>query len=175
MAGLENRAVAILGGTKLLGLRRGAEARSPGAPRRAGAVRVVPAPPPVEGALDPGTLGWTGLIRAGLPASAFERVADLLKLSANELSLRLRLPARTIHRRIANGERLTSEETERNVRVARALAKAQQLLGDERGRRWLLEPCRGVGGEPPITMLDTADGFAAVMDELGRLEHGVIS
>jgi len=118
---------------------------------------------------------WIALIRSRLPSVSFEKAAESLGLSVNELSQNLRVATRTLHRRLANGEQLTPEETERSLRVARALAKAQQILGDENGRAWLLEPSRALGGDAPITLFDTADGFTAVMDELGRLEYGVIS
>ena len=120
-------------------------------------------------------INWTQLIRAGIASVALQNTGDQLRVSVNELSQHLRLPARTIHRRLAKGQRLSAEETERTCRVARALAKAQQLLGDENGRLWLLGACQGLGGDKPITLLDTADGFGAVIDELGRLEYGVIS
>ncbi len=125
--------------------------------------------------LEPGELGWTGLIRSGLPAKSTQTLAGTLRMSVSELAESLRLPARTVHRRLAKREVLTPEESERNVRAARVLAKAQELLGDENGRGWVLSPCGGLGGEVPITLLDTADGFTAVMDELGRLEYGVLS
>lgn len=118
---------------------------------------------------------WTVVIRSRLPSASLKRSAERLRLSVNELSKTLRLPPRTAHRRLAKGEKLTSEETERNVRVARILAKAQELLGDDQGRAWALQPNRALGGDVPIGLLDTADGFIAVMDELGRLEYGVIS
>ncbi len=117
---------------------------------------------------------WTSIIREGLPSRALELTAGRLGVSVNELSKSLRLPSRTVHRRIEKRERLTPEESERSLRVARALARSQALLGDENGRAWLLEPCRGLGGAVPVTLLDTADGFEAVLDELGRLAHGVI-
>ena len=78
---------------------------------------------------------WTELIRSRLPSASLRKTADRLGVSVNELSKTLRLPPRTLHRRVEKRQKLTSEETERNVRVARALAKAQQLLGDENGRR----------------------------------------
>lgn len=118
---------------------------------------------------------WTVVIRSRLPSASLKRSAEHLQLSVNELSKTLRLPPRTLHRRLARREKLTSEETERNVRVARILAKAQDLLGEEQGRQWVLQPNRALGGDVPASLLDTADGFAAVMDELGRLEYGVIS
>jgi putative toxin-antitoxin system antitoxin component (TIGR02293 family) len=118
---------------------------------------------------------WTRLVRACISSAALRNVADQLHLSINELSQSLRLPARTIHRRLANAEQLSPEETERSFRAARALARAQQLLGLENGRRWLLAACPALGGERPVNLLDTADGFNAVLDELGRLEYGVLS
>jgi putative toxin-antitoxin system antitoxin component (TIGR02293 family) len=118
---------------------------------------------------------WTLVIRFRLASASLKRSADQLHVSVNELSKALRLPPRTAHRRLARREKLTSEETERSVRVARVLAKAQDLLGDEQGRGWVLQPNRALGGDVPISLLDTADGFIAVMDELGRLEYGVIS
>jgi putative toxin-antitoxin system antitoxin component (TIGR02293 family) len=153
MADAEKRALDILGGRALL--TRGKARRAP--------------------RLEPGELRWAGIIRTGLPARSTQRLAGTLGVSVNELSEQLRLPGRTVHRRLEKGQPLTPEESERNVRAARVLAKAQELLGDDSGREWVLSPCRALGGEVPITLLDTADGFTAVMDELGRLEHGVLS
>lgn len=164
-------ALAILGGSKVLAKvvrRRGRGAPPKGGPRSAAAGGAALA-------VEPGEVGWVELIRSGLPSESLERTAGELKLSVNDLSRRLGLPPRTVHRRVQKGERLTPEESEKSVRVARALAKARQLLGEEDGRLWLLEPSRALGGEVPIALLDTADGFSAVMDELGRLEHGVVS
>ncbi|HSD19398.1 MAG TPA: antitoxin Xre/MbcA/ParS toxin-binding domain-containing protein [Anaeromyxobacter sp.] len=173
-----DKALSILGGKKLLaqGARHGrkvAPARR-GSARR-GAVGLEEGAVPVPLGIEPGEVRWVEIIRSGLPSESLERTAGKLKLSVNDLSLRLGLPPRTVHRRVQKGERLTPDETEKNVRAARALAKAQQVLGDDDGRLWLLEPSRALGGEVPITLLDTADGFTAVMDELGRLEYGVVS
>ncbi|GAO01840.1 antitoxin Xre/MbcA/ParS toxin-binding domain-containing protein [Anaeromyxobacter sp. PSR-1] len=176
MAEGEAKAIEILGGRALL---RG---RAPTA-RKAGAARsTAPAKgsrPAAKGAakarLAPGDLRWTGLIRAGLPARSTQTLASSLDMSVKDLAVSLRLPVRTVHRRLEKGEPLTPEESERAVRAARVLAKAEDLLGEVHGRGWVRAPCRALGGEIPITLLDTADGFTAVMDELGRLEHGVLS
>lgn len=162
----EAKALAILGGRALLKARVApARAKRGGSPAKA---RQAPR-------LAPGELRWTGLIRAGLPARSTQTLASSLDMSVKDLAVSLRLPVRTVHRRLEKGEPLTPEESERAVRAARVLAKAEDLLGEEHGRGWVRAPCRALGGEIPITLLDTADGFTAVMDELGRLEHGVLS
>lgn len=199
MATPDAKAIQILGGSSLLkaglkkALRKKGPAKklggTPGRPsaktvREAGgapdalyrdAVKIVVVQGKSSQVLEPGELGWTKIIRSGLPAKSTKTLAGMLRLSVTDLAESLRLPARTVHRRLEKGETLTPEESERSIRAARALAKAQEFLGDENGRGWVLSPCRGLGGEVPLELLDTADGFTAVMDELGRLEHGVLS
>ena len=69
-----------------------------------------------------------------------------------------------------------TSEAERSIRVARALVKARHVLEDEdAGARWLLAPSKALGGKRPLSLLGSGDGFAAVMDELGRIDHGVFS
>ena len=55
-----------------------------------------------------------------------------------------------------------------------AMALAYKVLAPPK-RGWLREPSRALGGAIPLSLLDTADGFTGVMDELGRIEHGVFS
>ena len=170
-AGTEaDRALSILGGRKVLPRIRPNRQSTPRRSKRGAAQ-----PNETAYGLEPGEVKWVELIRAGLPSQSLARAAEALSLSVNDLSRRLRLPPRTVYRRVQKRDRLTQEESERSVRVARSLARAQQILGDEEGRRWLLDGSRALGGEVPLSLLDTADGFTAVMDELGRLEHGVIS
>jgi len=122
-----------------------------------------------------GDLHWVSIIRHGLPAKSFEATAEAYALPQAELAKALGLVVRTLQRRLAKRDRLTHEESERSIRAARALAKANAVLGRENGRDWLREPSRALGGATPLSLLDTADGFTRVMDELGRIEHGVFS
>ena len=41
--------------------------------------------------------------------------------------------------------------------------------------QWLKSPARALGGECPLQMLSTPTGVEAVIDLIGRIEHGVIS
>ncbi len=41
--------------------------------------------------------------------------------------------------------------------------------------KWLNAPARSLGGECPLQMLSTPIGAEAVLDLIGRIEHGVIS
>ena len=89
-----------------------------------------------------------------------------------DLSTKLRLGKTTLYSKYKHRQRLTSEESEKALRVARAAAKAEHVLGDS-GRNWLLSPCRALKNELPIDVLDTALGLQDVLAVLTRLEFGV--
>ena len=72
--------------------------------------------------------------------------------------------------------RLTPEQSDLVIRTARTLAKAIDVLGDkEKAARWLTTANRALGGEIPITLLDTSAGAHEVEAVLDRIEFGVYS
>jgi putative toxin-antitoxin system antitoxin component (TIGR02293 family) len=116
------------------------------------------------------------LIRSGLPSTALERMARHLDLSAVATIESLGLAKRTIARRLHEHKPLSTEESERVVRLARVFAEAKHVLGSEaKARLWLQKPNRTLGGETPLHLLDTDIGASAVFEELGRIEYGVFA
>lgn len=115
------------------------------------------------------------LVRKGVPYRALASAKAALAVSSDDLSRFLRLRKRTLARR--KGEnRLTAAESERLVRLARVAARAEEVLGDrDASLRWLRKPNRALGHVSPIELLDTDLGLDAVLDVLGRIEHGVFS
>lgn len=112
-------------------------------------------------------------IRKGLPYSSYEHVARLLSVNLREMGEVLALPKSTRVRR--KQSLLRPSESDRLVRLARTLARAQHVLGSlENGAAWLQRRNRALGGEKPLSLLDTEIGERLVEDALGRLEHGVI-
>jgi putative toxin-antitoxin system antitoxin component (TIGR02293 family) len=72
--------------------------------------------------------------------------------------------------------RLLSEESDRLYRVARVLARTEQVFGDqEKAARWLRRPHPVLNRQVPLEMLDTDIGARQVETILGRIEHGVYS
>ena len=140
------RAVKLLGGAKVLG-------------------------GPVRSRLD-----FVPLLRQGLPWASFEEARLALGLSLEEASESLRLPKRTLARRRASAKRLDLQESERLLRMATIGAKAEEVFGDlEKAHRWLRSPSRVLGGQTPLSLLDTDVGAQAVEDELIRIEYGVFA
>lgn len=115
------------------------------------------------------------LVRKGVPYRALASAKAALEVSNDDLSKFLNLKKRTLARRRGE-ERLTADESERLVRLARVAARAEEVLGDRPAAlRWIRKPNRALGGASPIELLDTDLGLDAVLNVLGRIEHGVFS
>jgi putative toxin-antitoxin system antitoxin component (TIGR02293 family) len=115
--------------------------------------------------------------RLGLPAEAVVQLLEAIGLQATgpleALVVSLSHPAN----RMKTGDaRLTPEQSDLVIRTAGMLAKAIDVLGDrERAAHWLTLPNRALGGEIPITLLDTSAGAREVEALLDRIEYGVYS
>ena len=117
-------------------------------------------------------------VRAGLPSTALDFVlADLVKWIGSQAEVyRVVGSARTLQRKRTESTALSADESDRLARLARLLVRAEEALGDaDRARRWLSQPNRALGGQRPLTLLDSDAGSSAVERVLGRIEHGVYS
>ena len=114
-------------------------------------------------------------IRAGLQFSALESLQERYHISQAQLQGLLDISDRTLARRRAQRV-LSKAESDRLYRLARVAARAEEVLGSrETAERWLKEPLPTLGGETPLSLLDTDEGAQQVGDVLGRIEHGVFS
>ncbi len=107
----------------------------------------------------------------GLPT---ETVAQLrsLGLSFTEVA-ELVIPPRTMKHRVARGERLSTEETERLLRMVRILAFADRVFGDhEKALGWLRDPDPRLDDRNCLSLLRTEAGGKLVENMLGQVAHG---
>src|SRR3982074_360611 len=80
-------------------------------------------------------------VRNGLPAAMFEQVASTLGLSTSTLAAKLGVARRTVARKQGNGAPLSSETSEKLLRVARVRNLGRTLFTtDEAGSEWLAKP-----------------------------------
>jgi len=115
-------------------------------------------------------------VREGLPSSALDFVLARLgqRLDSQVDVFGVVGNARTLRRKRAEGTRLSARESDRLARLARVMVRAEESLGDEeRATRWLARRNRALGGNRPLTLLDSDAGARAVAQMLGRIEHGV--
>lgn len=62
------------------------------------------------------------------------------------------------------------------TRTDDVLDRARRVFGDaDRANRWMKRPHPELDGECPLDLLRSGSGAEAVLDLLGRIEHGVYS
>lgn len=97
-------------------------------------------------------------------------------MESKELARYAVISSATLRRRAKAG-RLKLDESDRLYRFTVVFKSAIELFeGDrERARRWILNPVRGLDGRRPVEMVTTTVGTKALLDLIGRVQHGVFS
>jgi putative toxin-antitoxin system antitoxin component (TIGR02293 family) len=86
------------------------------------------------------------------------------------------IPARTLNRRIKEGQTLRLDEADAVARLIRVRTHAEQVFDDPTlAERWLSAPNPELGHETPIEMARTDVGAREVEAVLLRIEHGVVA
>jgi len=85
------------------------------------------------------------------------------------------LTTRTLHRRLEQG-RLSLDESERLLALAKIVALATETLGSEaKAIHWLKSPVPALGGRSPLACAETQVGLREVEDLLTRIQDVVYS
>lgn len=115
-------------------------------------------------------------MRRGTPSSVIPIMASRFGMSQDGLFDVLRLPRSTMKSRISKNETLSGSEQDRIYRADRVWLRAMEVLEDEdAARAWIRRSNRSLGGEAPLSLLDTEVGYELVLDTLGRIEYGIVS
>lgn len=115
-------------------------------------------------------------MRAGTPARIIPDMAARLGLSQDRLFDTLKLPKSTMKARISDDALLSPAEQDRIYRAEKVWARALGVLEDEQSaQRWITQENRSLGGEAPLSLLDTEAGYELVLDTLGRIAYGIVS
>lgn len=114
------------------------------------------------------------LVEQRLPLSSVQ------SLTSNGLSddevYRYILPRRTLVHRRSKRERLTQEESDRAVRIARITALAEEVFANEgKAARWLRKPKERFEGRTPMEVLRTEAGARLVEEMLLQLDYGIFA
>jgi putative toxin-antitoxin system antitoxin component (TIGR02293 family) len=121
-----------------------------------------------------------GMIKGGIPAAQAKRVFSELSIAQGAAFGALNLSAATVNRKAARDGRLSSDESERVVGMAKLIGQLQTIVaesGDPEGfdavawmSRWLQEPLPALGGNRPVDLLDTMEGQALVGGAIAKLQ-----
>lgn len=120
-------------------------------------------------------LEWIALVRRGISANAVGAAVRVMDMGQAELARALDIPERTLARRKKEGT-LSRDESGKLVRLARVVERAVEVFEDgPAALDWLKNPNASLGGASPLSLMDTDLGAVAVLNALGRIEHGVFA
>ncbi|TNI14229.1 hypothetical protein CF106_04620 [Aeromonas veronii] len=116
-------------------------------------------------------------IVAGISPEIIIRLVESVRSDMKTICHLVGISKSTITRKLRNGIPLTPEQGSRVYSVIQALDATISLHNDDlaMAMSWLHCPAKGLGGEIPANVLTTASGVQAVVDLIGRIEHGVIA
>jgi putative toxin-antitoxin system antitoxin component (TIGR02293 family) len=111
----------------------------------------------------------------GVPKGAISRLAKHLSIGLQEMAPILSVNLRTIQR--YDPEKVFNRSvSERILRIALVVSKGEDIFGSgEQFNFWLKEPNRALADKKPLDLLVSDFGIDLVLEELGRIEHGIIS
>lgn len=114
-------------------------------------------------------------IVAGVPADIIHQLAALVETDVGVICKLTGISRSTVTRRLKADTALSISQGARVYGVVLALDAALSLQEDDalRALSWLHRPARGLGGVAPATLLTTQMGVQAVVELVGRIEHGV--
>ena len=111
----------------------------------------------------------------GLPKLALTCLAEFLGSSAVQIAQLLPVSARTIQR-YGPRDHLSKVTSEQVLQIAQVAARGEEVFGDkDRLLAWVRQPSTALGGNSPMSLLSSRFGAEMVLDELGRIEYGVVS
>ncbi len=112
------------------------------------------------------------IVEGRLAPSIINRLVDF-GLERPEINTTI-IPLRTLQHRRSRREKLTIEETDRVLRVIRALALAESVYATrERALGWLRRPQARLDGRTPLSLLRTDTGSRMVEALLLQIDEGM--
>jgi len=114
------------------------------------------------------------LVEAGLPLSVIPRL--IARGLSREEIFSIIINPRTLKHRRSKRQPLSKEESERAIRAARILARAQAVFGDPASAlQWLRTSKKRFEGRTPLEMLATEPGGRLVDEMLIQIDEGMFA
>jgi len=115
------------------------------------------------------------LSKKGVSKNALLHLAEYLNLSESQIAQLLPVSKRTVQR-YSPKKLFTRAVSESILQIAEVAARGVEVFGyKKRFLAWLDHPSPALGNKTPTSLLDSRFGTEMILDELGRIEYGVIS
>jgi len=120
-------------------------------------------------------------VKAGVSAREAKEILSDLAIPSVRIAV-LGIPVSTLNRKAKGAQRLSTDEGERVLGLAKLVGQVQAMVedsGEPEGfdarawtAHWLNEPLPALGGARPLDFMDTMEGQGLVSDILARIQSG---
>ncbi len=115
------------------------------------------------------------VIRTGVPRRVMDNLMTITDISMTEMAAIIHTSDRTL-RRYTPSQKLSQEQSERMVELARLYSRGEEVFGSLlEFRQWMNTELVAFGNKKPKNYLDTSLGIAMITDELGRIQNGIFA
>jgi putative toxin-antitoxin system antitoxin component (TIGR02293 family) len=124
----------------------------------------------VEGKYD-----FIDLIRKGVSRKALDFLMETTGITPLEMAAIMHTSDRTLRRYTAS-KLLNPEQSERVIELARLYSRGEEVFGSlDAFKEWIESNVIALGNKKPKEFFDTSLGIELLMEELGRIEHGIFA
>jgi putative toxin-antitoxin system antitoxin component (TIGR02293 family) len=111
----------------------------------------------------------------GVTKGALLNLARYLSFPIDQIAELLPISGRTIQRYTPR-QHFNRAVSEQILQIAEVVAKGVEIFEDKNHFLiWMKQPNVALGNKTPLNLLNSRFGTQMVLDELGRIEHGVLS
>lgn len=115
------------------------------------------------------------LSKRGISKNALAHLANFLSFTLSQMADLLPVSERTIQR-YSSEDKFNSIVSEQILQIAEVAAKGKEVFEDKnKFLSWMNHPSKPLDNRTPASLLSSRFGVEMVLDELGRIEHGVFS
>lgn len=115
------------------------------------------------------------LSNEGITKDALMRLVKYLNLSMSQMAKLIAITERTIQR-YALKEHFNPVVSEQILQIAEVAARGTNVFEDkDRFLSWVNQPNKALANKTPLSLLSSRFGTEMVLDEMGRIEHGIFS
>jgi putative toxin-antitoxin system antitoxin component (TIGR02293 family) len=121
-------------------------------------------------------------VKAGISAAEAKAILSDLAIPSGRISAVLGIPVSTLNRKAKVAQKLSTDEGERVLGLAKLVGQVQAMVedsGDPKGfdarawtAHWLNTPLPALGGVRPVDLMDTMEGQGLVSETLARIQSG---
>ena len=118
---------------------------------------------------------FISIIREGVKKHTLEHLMKATDINSQEMAAIMHTSERTLRR--YNGDtKLNPEQSERVIELARLFTRGAEVFGSLNAfKEWMNNTIVALGNKKPKELLDTSLGIEILIEELGRIEHGIFA